>query len=218
MKNRKVRVALLITACVLVTIILSVGIPWIFTIKTDDTLFYTVLASGEETSGPEYTWGTTAAASSDLETQIVLEEEPVEEYGSEEAPSESYVGKITILDVGQSSCCIILSADDTAVFDAADPEHAQIPVRVLKDLGVTKISVLLCSHWDADHVGAALGILKNFSVEQFLYADYEADTRTYQSVRSYIEENNPPGGPPEVGDQFRIGDLVLTITGPLHYS
>ena len=218
MKNRKVRIALLVVACVLMTIILSVGISWLFTIRTDDTLYYTVLASGYETSGPEYTWETSAKASIVPETGSSPEAESLEESEREEAFSDSYIGKITILDVGQSSCCIIQSAGETAVFDAADPEHAQVPVRVLKDLGVTNVCLLLCSHWDADHVGAALGILKNFEVGQFLYADYEADTRTYQSIRSYIEENNPPGGPPKVGDQYRIGDLILTITGPLHYG
>lgn len=215
--NQRVRTALLIAACVLFTIILTIVIPIIFTIRTNDTQYYTVLASGAETSGPEDIWGTKppdAVSEENTSTDISMSPNPDDET-SDTAVAHA---RIIIADVGQGSCAIIQSGGETAVFDTGSTDTAQVPVRILKDLGVTDISLCCVTHWDNDHAGAAIGILKNFDVKQFLYADYEADTRTYQSIKNYISEHNTPSSVPKVGDQYRIGELVMTITGPLRYD
>ncbi len=99
---------LLIVACVLFTIILTIGIPIVFTIRTNDTQYYTVLASGTETSGPEAIWGTKHPdAVSEENTSTVISMSPsIDDETSDTAVAHA---RIIIVDVGQGSCAVIQS-------------------------------------------------------------------------------------------------------------
>ena len=195
-------------------------------LTTNDTEYYDIVASGSETSGPEYTRADDPSFESPesgapWNTSDVLSMSPISENVFSGAPTlenQTYENQILIVDVGQGSCAIIRSGGTTAVFDTGDTAHAQVPVAVLKKLGISNIAYLINSHWDNDHCGATIGIFKNFTVENFLYADYEADTRTYQSIKSYITDHEMHCIIPKPGDTFKIGSLTMTITGPLHYS
>ena len=216
--SQRAHKALLIATFVLCTIILCVVIPIIFTIRTNDTQYYTVLASGSETTGPEIIWETKApgsAVSEENTSTVISMSQNTDDDTSDTAVVHA---RIMIVDVGQGSCAIIQSGGETAVFDTGSTATAQVPVRVLKDLGVTEISFCCVTHWDNDHAGAAIGIFKNFDVKEFLYADYEADTGTYQSIMSYISEHNMLCRVSSVGEQYQIGELTMTITDPVRYD
>ena len=123
----------------------------------------------------------------------------------------------TILDVGQGSCAVLESGGEYVVIDTGDTAHAQVPVAFLKRIGVTDIKYVVNTHWDNDHCGATIGIYRNFNCGPLIGADYEADTRTYSSIREMID-----GGvefiAPKPGQEFQFGSCSILVNGPVRYD
>ena len=129
-----------------------------------------------------------------------------------------YNAKITIIDVWQGSAALIESGCEIAFIDTGSGKTAQIPIAILKRLQAEKVSLVLNTHWDSDHCGATVGILKNFSVDLMLGADYETDTRTYQSLKNTIEEKKVQFHSPVPGEIYTVGKCTLRVVGPMRYD
>jgi competence protein ComEC len=68
-----------------------------------------------------------------------------------------------MLDVGQGDCSVVLVPDDrVVVFDCADDDVLR---KVLEDWQIRTIEAFVLSHLDLDHVGGALGFLREFKHE-----------------------------------------------------
>ena len=122
---------------------------------------------------------------------------------------------VTILVVGQGSAALIESAGEYALIDTGSTDRAQVPIAVLKRIGAERITLLVNTHWDNDHCGATIGILKNFQVEHFAGAGYETETRTYQRIREYLAEEKIELEISKPGDTYTVGSCCITIVGPV---
>lgn len=64
------------------------------------------------------------------------------------------------LDVGQGDCSLIFPpTEDPVLFDCAD---AYVAERFLSDAGITRLSAVVVSHLDDDHIGGMLAFLEGF--------------------------------------------------------
>ena len=81
---------------------------------------------------------------------------------------------LTLLDVGQGLSAVIQTKEHTLVYDtgARFSERFNIGdavlVPYLRNNGVDKISMLIISHGDNDHIGGAKSVLSHFETEQIL--------------------------------------------------
>ena len=89
-----------------------------------------------------------------------------------------------MLDVGQGDSFVISSNNETALIDTGgkvqynNPEFNEkikssnnadnIIIPTLKSLGIKKLKYLILTHGDADHLGDALPLIKNFKVEKII--------------------------------------------------
>ena len=157
----------------------------------------------------------TADPDSEETKETTESQENTEENSTEPVPSET---KVTIIDVGQGSAALIESGGEYALIDTGSAARAQVPIAVLKRLGAEKIRLLVNTHWDIDHCSGTIGILKNFETEQFLGAGYEAETRIYQRILEYLEEENLNLEVPKPGDFYTVGSCTVTVIGPENYE
>ena len=74
---------------------------------------------------------------------------------------------LTVLDVGQGQSLLLESGGFTAVLDCGgtDPQEAgETMARTLLSAGLTKVDVLALTHFDADHSGGAMQLLRRVDV------------------------------------------------------
>ncbi len=65
-----------------------------------------------------------------------------------------------------------------------------IIIKHLKDKGIKNIHSLILSHFDADHAGGTVDILKELNVGRVYITDTFENTNLAKSIFKYIEENN----------------------------
>lgn len=93
-------------------------------------------------------------------------------------PSITRITYIKMIDVGQGDSILIHSNNESILFDTggkmsfSEEEKSSIvlntTIPLLKSLGIRKLKYLVLTHGDADHMGEAKYLIKNFNVENIL--------------------------------------------------
>ncbi|MCD2493159.1 MBL fold metallo-hydrolase [Lacrimispora sp. NSJ-141] len=122
------------------------------------------------------------------------------------------------LDVGQGSAALLESDGRYVLIDGGVNEYSSFVVSYLKKQGVETLDYVVITHYDADHLAGVIGVLHQFSVNQVLSADYEADTKLYRSYTEIMEERSVPEQHPQIGETYTFGSALIRITGPVKYD
>jgi len=121
------------------------------------------------------------------------------------------------IDVGQGDSILILQEDKVMLIDAGTRANGEKVVEYLKDLGITKIDVLVGTHPHDDHMGGMAEVIKNFEIGEF-YApdnsDSDITTVWYQEFLDAVIEKNIKWNFPKVGDEIILGDAKAKILSP----
>lgn len=123
--------------------------------------------------------------------------------------------QIHFIDVGQADCALIEYGDFYMLIDGGNQEDGQLVVSYLEQQGVECLSAVVCTHAHEDHVGGLPSVLAVYPT-QAVYAP----TRTYASnifddFMYYVDQQGLEVTIPEPGDGMRIGDLEITVLGPV---
>jgi competence protein ComEC len=120
--------------------------------------------------------------------------------------------RLTVLDVGQGDA-ILLQVPEGAVLVDEGPPEADVADR-LDGLGVDRLTALVLTHPERDHVGGAADVLERVPVEAILDpripAEGEDETRALAAAR----ERGVPVLAARAGEEFRIGALRLRVLWP----
>lgn len=73
---------------------------------------------------------------------------------------------------------------------ASNSQAKNIIIKYLRDKGIKNINSLILSHFDADHAGGTIDIIKYLNVNKIFLTDIYENTNLSQSILKYIEENN----------------------------
>lgn len=125
---------------------------------------------------------------------------------------------VTFLDVGQGNAVLIQNDGQSMLVDGGDRDQSSFVVSYLKQQGIEELTYVVSSHYDADHLNGVVGALNAFTCDEVLSADYETDTRVYQSFWSTIEEKDIPQIYPEIEENYELGDAYFTIVCPDSYD
>lgn len=138
----------------------------------------------------------------------------------EDAQASQAEGELTVtfLDVGQGNAVLVQSGGEAMLIDGGDREYASFVVSYLKNAGVTELSYVVASHYDADHLNGIVGALHAFPCEEVLAADYVTDTRVYESFCEVIAEQGIEPVYPGAGEVYEIGDASFTVVCPDSYD
>lgn len=126
---------------------------------------------------------------------------------------------IYFLDVGQGDCAVIISPQNkVAVIDTGGLQGFDTGSRIvapfLKSLGKSSIDLLLLSHYDADHAGGAVGLLKEIQVKQVLLPAGKAEKAEmplYTALAKQLKIDEIPAELARRGQAFKLGGAALRI-------
>jgi competence protein ComEC len=117
---------------------------------------------------------------------------------------------VVACDVGQGDALVLPVAPGQAVVVDAGPD----PVLVdgcLSRLGVSRIPLLVLTHFHADHVDGITGVLRHRAVDRIVAPDFDDPEVGYREVALL----GRPLTTPTPGWTYRLGGLTLTLLGPI---
>ena len=106
--------------------------------------------------------------------------------------------EILYFSVGNADSALIKSPDNEYfMIDTGktgylnSPSQAKyIMIKYMKDKGIKHINSLILSHFDADHAGGSVDILKEIKVDKLYQIDSYENTQLYANIFKYIKENH----------------------------
>lgn len=122
--------------------------------------------------------------------------------------------RAVFLDVGQGDCTLLQTPEENILIDCGPEASQETLCRKLKAYGVKRLSLLILTHGDEDHVGGADAVLETFPADRVFVnganAENESDDRFWESL-------NRCGIEPEIvcaGTSFELGDVLFTVLYP----
>ena len=73
---------------------------------------------------------------------------------------------------------------------ASNSQAKNTVIKYLRDKGIKNINSLIITHFDSDHAGGTIDILKYLNVKKTYLSDIYENTKLSTSILEYIEENN----------------------------
>jgi competence protein ComEC len=123
--------------------------------------------------------------------------------------------QIANCDVGQGDALVInLKKSDAIVIDVG-PEPSLID-NCLRRLGVKQISLLVLTHFHADHVAGLAGAIKNRDVKQVWITNNLQPTAAYESSINLLDKTTVRQV--VAGEQFQIADKKISVLWPERYQ
>ncbi|MFI2367164.1 ComEC/Rec2 family competence protein [Streptomyces sp. NPDC018833] len=118
-------------------------------------------------------------------------------------------------DVGQGDATVLAAGSGTAVVVDAGPDP-ELADRCLRDLGVTRIPLLLITHFHADHVAGLPGALKGRSVGVIQTTRLQEPPGQAAFVRRVAAEAGVPIAHAAQGEHRRTGGIDWQVLWPDH--
>ncbi|MFJ1645627.1 ComEC/Rec2 family competence protein [Streptomyces sp. NPDC088258] len=120
---------------------------------------------------------------------------------------------LAMCDVGQGDATVLATGDGSAVVVDAGPDPGPAD-RCLRDLGVTRVPLLLLTHFHADHVAGLPGVLRGRSVGVIQTTVFEDPPDQAAFVRRAAAEARVPVVRAEPGERRRSGPLSWWVLWP----
>lgn len=123
----------------------------------------------------------------------------------------------TILSVGKADAIVLRCGGQTMVVDAGESDDGKALVNFLAWQEITRVDVLLITHFDRDHVGGAARLVKKLEVGRVLLPDYEGRNEEYAAFMAQLEKS---GVKPEYVTKtlrFALGDAEVRVDPPAAY-
>lgn len=123
--------------------------------------------------------------------------------------------KIHFLDVGQADCILIQEpSGKTMLIDAGNNEDATMVTDYIRNLGITKIDVLIGTHPHEDHIGGMDAVIDAFDIGTIILPNVTTTTLTFQDVLSAIEAKGYAITRPVSGATKTLGSVSYQILAP----
>ena len=130
--------------------------------------------------------------------------------------------EIHFLDVGQGDSCFIITPNHkTILIDGGGSTSSTFDVGkdtvipYLLDKGYTKLDYVFISHFDQDHVGGILTVLKEFKVGQIFISKQGEESENYETFLKIVEQKQLKVREVKIGDKITIGDVTFHILWPM---
>jgi competence protein ComEC len=120
--------------------------------------------------------------------------------------------RITFLDVGQGDAVLVQVAEGAVLIDQGPPEaHVADQVRAL---GVRRLSVVVLTHPQRDHVGGAAEVFEEIDVDTALDPAIPAASADEQAARAAARAHRVRIVRAQSGTTLRLGRLILRVLWP----
>ena len=138
-----------------------------------------------------------------------------------EHPVEMPKGELQVhfIDVGNADATLFLTGDKAMLIDAGEKGDGDLVVDYLQQKGVDKLDYVIATHPDADHIGGMADVLEQVPVDNllltFMEEEHTPTSFTYERFLTAIDEQNIPIIEAAPGQQYKLGEAVIDILGPV---
>jgi competence protein ComEC len=120
--------------------------------------------------------------------------------------------RLTALDVGQGDALLLQVREGAVLVDQGPPE-AEVDDQ-LRRLGVRRLSLLVLTHPQRDHVGGAAEVLEHVEVDRVLDPALPSESPDQAAALAEARDRQVPMSLARAGVTFRLGGLTLRILWP----
>ncbi len=126
---------------------------------------------------------------------------------------------IYFLDVGQGDCCLIKTPEGKNILIDGGEGNSEkydygknVVVPYLLDRRITKLNYLIISHFDSDHVGGVISVIKELKVESIIIGKQFETNENLEYFFEIIKSKNIPIKVVEAGDKICIEKNLIFYT------
>lgn len=121
--------------------------------------------------------------------------------------------RLAMCDVGQGDATVLAAGEGTAVVVDAGPDPEPVD-RCLRTLGVTRVPLVVLTHFHADHVAGLPGVLRGREVGAIETTGFEEPPEQVEFVRSQARARQLPVLRAVAGERRRAGALDWEVLWP----
>ena len=124
---------------------------------------------------------------------------------------------VHIIDVGQADCILLMTENANMLIDTGDldDDYTTKILNYLKAQGVSELEYLVLTHPDADHIGGAPEVIREFKVKNCILPDCVKDTKIYENTITALEEEEVNVIEGKTGYTFEFADTLCNVLAPV---
>lgn len=134
---------------------------------------------------------------------------------AEPAPSPEGSLEVHFIDVGQGDAVLIRCGEEAMLIDGGTEDSGTRLRLYLKKQQITRLTYVVATHPDADHIGGLASVLYHVETETVLMTDRQADTAAYDNLMQTLRARGLSKTVPAPGQTYTLGEGSFTILGPL---
>jgi len=120
---------------------------------------------------------------------------------------------VSFLDVGQGDATLIQDAGGAAVLFDGGPPEARV-ARLIRNLGVKRLSVVVATHQSRDHQGGLAEVLQRFPVDLFLDGGDATRDRAFRALEAEAARRGVESVKAVAGQTLHAGGLKIQVLWP----
>ena len=126
--------------------------------------------------------------------------------------------KVTVFKVGKADAIVLQTGKETMVIDAGEEEDGEEIVEFLENQNLSKVDVLIITHFDRDHVGGADILVEKMEIGRVLIPAYQGGNTEYMDFMNALEQKELSPQQLIRPEKFEFGEAVVSVEPPTSYE
>lgn len=137
------------------------------------------------------------------------------------SPSDSVTAEANVtvhfIDIGQGDATLITYENWTVLIDSGNRfnKHRDKMEAYLSALNITRISLAIATHADADHIGQFTNLMQTMTIEQFWVNGLPHTSQTWETMNQTIHELGIPQRVARRHDTYVMGNVTMVVLSPM---
>lgn len=123
--------------------------------------------------------------------------------------------RVTYLDVGQGDAALLQCGGQTMLVDTGPKESLETILSFLDKAGIVALDYVVGTHPHADHIGNIGEILTKYDVGSVWMPRVKNEIIEFDEALLAIKQNGLLINAPVVGNEYQLGDAIITILAPI---